>query len=851
MRVPVPFPDRPMAMRLVAWLALTLLATPALAQQAHWQLLDPGDLTHPTARTAHMVVVDAPGRRLVAWGDAIPVGEIWTMALDGPAVWTRVPTQGTPPPARTLGSAIFDPVRRRMVIFGGGAGETTRAFLNDVWALQLDGVPTWTRILPGGTLPDPRQMHAAIYDAPRDRMLVFGGISSQDPSPNVTRENSVWALSLGDSPEWTRLVPTGTPPSPRQSASMVFDAAGNRAVVFGGSNPPSDPSYLSDVWALSLGGTLAWYRLTPAGTPPSARYEHVAVMDEARRRMLVFAGRGLNLISTSDTYALSLGPEAPAWTNLGATNVTARYGHAGVIDPVTDRLIVDGGAYGGTRLVETLALPLGGTPTWQTLSPVGIPPSPPARYRAAPLVDPVTDQLLIQGGQETYLSTGNDPNDLWSWPLGSESPAWTRLREHLPGNSSAVILDPLRRRQMRFFAGSTGVQAMPLDVPGDWTAVTVAGTAPPTRTEYSLAYDPLRDRILLSGGYMDDPRGHSRHIYTDIWALSLADPPAWQVIRADDGLGLAPFADALFYDARGDRLLGVGSVSGIGNGGWGRPGDGSSDWTTLGILVPLTSGSAVYDPGSEELIVLQLDRGTAWHLPVNASAEWQPLAISGNPPPLRKNSRVAFDGARRRVLVFGGTISSIVALGDLWALQLDLPVPVAVSLASSDARPDGVRLLWWSSFSAGTVATLESRRGEESWHAIAELVTDGGGRFGYEDRNVSPGERVGYRLVSRGTPWPASEVWVTVPQRATLALAGARPNPAVDAPVMVFSLASDSPARLELFDLAGRRLATREVGTLGAGEHHLRIGESLAPGLYVARLAQQGKVVTARFAVAR
>jgi predicted house-cleaning NTP pyrophosphatase (Maf/HAM1 superfamily) len=73
----------------------------------------------------------------------------------------------------------------------------------------------------------------------------------------------------------------------------------------------------------------------------------------------------------------------------------------------------------------------------------------------------------------------------------------------------------------------------------------------------------------------------------------------------------------------------------------------------------------------------------------------------------------------------------------------------------------------------------------------------------------------------------------------------------VDAPVVVFSLASDSPARLELFDLAGRRLATREVGALGAGEHHLRIGESFAPGLYVARLAQHGKVVTARFAVAR
>jgi hypothetical protein len=754
-----------------------------------------------------------------------------------------------------LGSAIFDPVRRRMVIFGGGIEETTIGYRNDVWALQLDGVPTWTQIFPAGPLPDPRQMHAAIYDAPRDRMLVFGGISSQDPPPNVTPENSVWELSLGDSPQWTQLAPTGTPPSPRQSPSMVFDVAGDRAVVFGGSNPlDSSTPYRNDVWALSLGGTPAWTRLLPGGTPPSPRYEHLAVMDDARRRMLVFAGRGLGIIPTNDTYALSLGPGAPAWTNLGAATVTPRCKHAGVLDPVTDRLIADGGAdYFGTRLVTTLALPLGGTPAWQTLSPVGIPPAPPARYLAAPLVDPVTDQLWIQGGQETYVPIENDPNDLWSWPLGNGSPAWTRLRQLLPGTSSAVILDPVRRRQVRFFTGSTGVEAMPLDVPGDWAAVTVAGTPPPTRTDYSLAYDPVRDRILLAGGYADDPRGHARHIFVDIWALSLVDPPTWQPVRPDDefGFGLVLFPDALFYDAPKDRLLGVGSWYGIGTGAWSRPGDGSADWTTIGIRTSLASGSAVYDPGSQEIIVLQLDAGTGWHLPVDASADWRPLAISGGPLPPRSDARVAFDGARRRVLVFGGNSTTAGVLSDLWALQLDLPVPVAVSLASSDARPDGVRLVWWSSFSAGTVATLETRSAEESWHAIADLVTDGGGRFGYEDRNVLPGERVGYRLVSRGTPWPASEVWVTVPQRATLALVGARPNPAVDGPVVVFSLASDSPARLELFDLAGRRLATREVGTLGAGEHHLRIGESLAPGLYVARLAQQGKVVTARFAVAR
>ena len=70
---------------------------------------------------------------------------------------------------------------------------------------------------------------------------------------------------------------------------------------------------------------------------------------------------------------------------------------------------------------------------------------------------------------------------------------------------------------------------------------------------------------------------------------------------------------------------------------------------------------------------------------------------------------------------------------------------------------------------------------------------------------------------------------------------------------LVFGLSDASPATLELFDLAGRRLWSRDVGGLGAGVHQIRAGDGawLPSGVYVARLVQRGHVTTARVPLIR
>jgi sugar lactone lactonase YvrE len=94
-------------------------------------------------------------------------------------------------------------------------------------------------------------------------------------------------------------------------------------------------------------------------------------------------------------------------------------------------------------------------------------------------------------------------------------------------------------------------------------------------------------------------------------------------------------------------------------------------------------------------------------------------------------------------------------------------------------------------------------------------------------------------------------VSTAVPAEASLAFAlgPVRPNPSRCGALTVdFSLPTAAPARLELLDVAGRRIASHDVGI---GWHTLDLGASqrLAPGLYLVRLTQGANTRVTRVAV--
>jgi hypothetical protein len=181
------------------------------------------------------------------------------------------------------------------------------------------------------------------------------------------------------------------------------------------------------------------------------------------------------------------------------------------------------------------------------------------------------------------------------------------------------------------------------------------------------------------------------------------------------------------------------------------------------------------------------------------------------------------------------------------------PVATLASLASIDAWPDRIRLTWYAAGNPGVTASVYRRSADADWAALGHITADGAGYLRYEDTAVQVGMRYGYRLgiMDGGIEVFVGEAWAAAAQ-FVFALQGAWPNPAEAGNLRVhFTLPTTEPAKLELVDVAGRRVAWRDVGSLGPGPHVTNFGESgrIPPGIYLVRLTQGQKVRVTRVAV--
>ena len=109
------------------------------------------------------------------------------------------------------------------------------------------------------------------------------------------------------------------------------------------------------------------------------------------------------------------------------------------------------------------------------------------------------------------------------------------------------------------------------------------------------------------------------------------------------------------------------------------------------------------------------------------------------------------------------------------------------------------------------------------------------------------GNQSGFALV---TPNQTTEV--EAGGSVAFALEPLVPNPAKRNQLNVgFALPTRATARLDLVDVGGRRVVSREVGALGAGRHTVNLseGHSVASGVYWVRLTQGANRQETRVAV--
>lgn len=814
-------------------------------------------------RQWHSIVFDPVRQRFVAFGGFEQLGslsfnDLWVHDVAAGGDWLPLEASGTAPPRRYLHTAIYDPVGDRMIVFGG---QGTDRILNDVWELTFSGIPTWTQLATGGTQPARRFGHSAVFDPGRDRMVIFGG--ERDPGGFG---KDVFSLDFTVSPpQWSAVVPVGDTIPSRRYHAAIADPLRGRMVVFGGEGLTGT---LGDVWTLSLDFAPTWTKRL-ATTPLGPRMEIGNAYDSANDRLLLSCGGNPGTVFNDVwAMDLATFVSSPIFPSIPKPSPRRGPGFAFDPASQT-AILQGGYAPGQPdSRMDAWRLNLAPTPAWTELVPQ-VPAGLSLRYAAGGFFDAARDRFLMTGGGNVIGTNVVALGDLCELRIGRDSAwvqiatgptNYTRMAQ-------GSVYDPLRDRLLEFGGWELNrgflndLWEVRLSPSVQFNPLATTGTTPGIRDYMALIDDPLRDRLLLFGGNQGGtPIG-------DVWTLNL-QTLQWSPFTPAGSPPPARFAAATLYDPYGDRMLmfgGFGGGSSLGDLWELSLSTTPGAWTHLTPSgTPPTSrygASMVLDPNRQRLVIYggnnfppAVDQADAWELPLGGGPlVWRKLATSFSPP-ARYLHLGLFDGVHDRMFVSGGAdVHSI--RSDMWRLQFASDaVATAVALLSSDVRSEEVALKWGLSGDAATYARLERRDEASDWRTI-ESGPVSGSFVTYHDRDVVAGGRYGYRLtVLAGIETStSSEVWIDVPAGPRFSLAGFSPNPATGEARVAFSLAARTPVTLEVVDVGGRRVALRQIESPAPGAQSIAIAPEggLSPGLYFVRLVQGGHVLTARGTVMR
>lgn len=871
-----------------------------LADPGHGTPSDGVWIPHTGPRRAlHSAVFDPLARNMIVFGGVGPglisPDDVWLLPLDGPPVWSRLPVEGRRPTPRVGHTAIFDSNRRRMIVYGG-VGDGRRS---DIWALTIDGTPKWTEISPLGPAPVARFSHSAVYDPIGDRMIVYGGsIGSfiDNVSPD-TYLGDVWALTLGDHPEWTEVTVAGNGPAPRFGHAALFDPAGVRMVIHGGfagdcwfDGRHGGCFSQGDVWELSLADQPGWTEWPQPLGPVVALQGHTSVLDAEGGRGLLFGGRSHQGGAGRDVWALNLeSREVQHLLVEGSVDAIGR-GHSAIFDPVAGGMLIFGGGAGGLfpdRAMWALDSRSGGL-SWSRL------PDPPRQNGGAGSVTFLDSErsrvLALRKGEDGRAGLYERPADL----SGPFVPVPTLGDGPLLVAAPSWIVDSKRKRLVIFgglvpahpitWEASVEVWELSLVAPHTWRQLHPQGAAPPERWAHSAAYDPVRDRMIVFGGQ------HRYGFRADTWELSFAPELRWVQLETGTPDPGARKGHSTVYDPIEDRLIVFGGETNEQQ----RPGDtwslaldGPARWTLTRHVgqVPgvRTEFGALFHAGLEGMVVLGGILGTghaygdAWMLNLVGEPSWRPMRPAGGPLTGGSMSFV-YDPRRDAVEAFG--------FDDHWTLSWASPTRV-VNVAAGPVSPAGrsasggrleVAVLGEAGFDARAVdpaslaVVYEGRRAtalrapgakvrDVNADGVPDLLVTVNGddlelplgpstirvdAMTLAGEHVRGWDRVAWAPRPRHGRYPGDE---TVPDRVLLSGIGLKPGASevrVD-----LALTSSETVEIECLDVRGRRILAWNAGSLGPGRHSMRLdpGRSLRAGLYFLRLRQGSASSVAKLVV--
>ncbi len=367
---------------------------------------------------------DPDDRELLVYGGAntassTALGDLWAYR---PATgsWTQLVPINTAPSGRFGAAGVWDPIGKRLLIFGGQGAGSDATFRGDVQAYSPTS-NTWTSLAPGGASGNPaaRSRASLVWDSGANRLLLFGGETVDAP---LTLVSDLWSFTPSAAGGSWALLDGGnraaSPPA-RHWAAAAWDPSAGALWLFGGKNAAS--STFSDTWEWTAAN--GW-RFNEARQQPSGRGAAAFAWDATHTHFLVGPGLGLNG-NAADTWAYE--PSTGSWVAQGFTTATTpalRQMTSMAWDAADGQGLLFGGRVAGTGAANDLWVLV---PATTTLAPTPAPSPPPAAPRKAldvgMTVDPNGNLLLTQR-QVDEVATAGAAYIRLSFNLGN-STSWT------------------------------------------------------------------------------------------------------------------------------------------------------------------------------------------------------------------------------------------------------------------------------------------------------------------------------------------------------------------------------------------------------------------------------------------
>jgi hypothetical protein len=394
-----------------------------------------------------------------------------------------------------------------------------------------------------------------------------------------------------------------------------------------------------------------------------------------------------------------------------------------------------------------------------------------------------------------------------------------------------------------------------------WSPLVASGTGPSPRGGYAAIYDPEGQRMIVFGGY--DGVSPPANRIGDTWALSLSGSPTWTPIVTS---GPAPSARSSLsgvYDAEHHAMVIFGGTDpNFRNDAWRLSLDGTPAWSLLaaGETAPgeREEHSAVFDSKRDRMVIFAgydssiRNYGDLWSLDLGDAPAWTSPVPDGVPPSARWGMKAIYDPGRDGMLLYGGW--DFTYCRDLWLLQWsDPPSSGTIATQSALADAEAAHLVWSVPGSIIQPGTVERSADGSTWSVVGAVIPDATGHMSFDDAGVPPRQPRAWRVrVSvAGTSLTSDPEWLTIGGTTAvepagvafaLSLAGRASTPGAIA--VSCALPRTGNARVELLDVSGRRIDSRDLLAAGKGVHRVELGRGLPGGMFFVRLLSGNDVAS-------